>query len=127
MAKKSKFSAKVAPKRTYPTDEQLLAFANALYAESDRGAILIGTAYLDNDLEALLREKFCKEAESRPDDLDWLLKNPIAPLKSFAVRIRVARALGLITEWERQALDELRELRNDFAHNENLINLSEER
>lgn len=93
-------------------------FLHSLVSESDRGCVLVGAAHLDRDLEKLLRAMFQHMGKSNKKDIDYLLIGPLAPLRSFSVRIRMAHALGLITSEARKALEAVREIRNDFAHNE---------
>jgi DNA-binding MltR family transcriptional regulator len=45
-----------------------------------------------------------------------LLGKPFSPLGSFAARTAAAYSLGLITDDERDDLDCIRDIRNDFAH-----------
>jgi len=106
-----------------PSPEQVLPFARSLVHESDRGCAIVGAAYLNNDLDALLRARFCHQAPSPKKDLDWLLDGPLAPLRSFGVRIRLARALGLITPIQSKSLDAIRSIRNKFAHSEGIIDI----
>ena len=96
-----------------------LTFVESLARESDRGLVLVGAARLDTLLEKLLRTKLLKCAHSSKGDLDWLLANPLAPLRSFGVRTRLANALGLISGPARKSLDAIRDIRNMCAHEEN--------
>lgn len=95
-----------------PTDqEKLRAFHEELLKESDRGAALIGAAFLDEQLERILRSHFI-EGVSR----DKLLKGVFAPLSSFSARLLATRGLGLITEGEYLECNIIRKIRNEFAH-----------
>src|SRR5437868_5238210 len=94
-------------------------FIASLANESDRGFVLVGAARLDDLLEKLLRAKLLACANSPNVDLDWLLVGSLAPLRSFGVRTRMARALGLINEPAKKSLDAIREIRNVCAHQEN--------
>jgi len=91
-----------------------------LLEESDRGAVLAGAAYLDEDLRRLLRRAF-QSLSDADDELAQLLgdeKNLNAPLQTFSARTQVARAMGLISSIEARALGKVRKLRNKFAHDE---------
>ncbi len=85
---------------------------------TNRGIVLVCGAILDRYLEKLLRLKFtqlapdCSEGEK---DL-WLVKEPLPPLGSAAMRARMARMLGLIDKPTSDALGTLFSIRNDFAH-----------
>ncbi|MBN2583085.1 MAG: hypothetical protein JXL80_08455 [Planctomycetes bacterium] len=88
-----------------------MAFFRTLSAESDRGMVLVGAAFLDAGLEALLRARLVDAPDEvgRLTDLD-------GPLSSFGSRIRLAFCLGLISREERDDLDLARKIRNNFAH-----------
>jgi hypothetical protein len=88
-----------------------------LYSESERGCVLIAAAYLDDLLQKALRAGFQSLSGIRKEDLDFLLtKRPMPPLQSLALRTLVAYAIGLIDLPTRQALDAIRDMRNDAAH-----------
>ncbi|RKH72457.1 hypothetical protein D7X96_05080 [Corallococcus interemptor] len=83
----------------------------ALESESDRGCALIGAAFLDEKLEALLRNFFIDDKKVA----DALLK-PNSPLGAFSARIRMCRALGLLSREACRMLGFVRGIRNEFAH-----------
>jgi hypothetical protein len=92
-----------------------------LFAESERGAVLVGTAFIEEGLEHVLRAAFSSLCETIDEEyLNNLMltssRNPNPPLGSFAVRTKIAYAIGLIDQKFRQGLDELRLLRNSLAH-----------
>jgi hypothetical protein len=66
------------------------AFMNQLVGESDRGAALVGIAYLDELLARLFRARMLTEKTS-----EGLLEG-FAPLSTFSSRIDVAYCLGWI-------------------------------
>lgn len=76
--------------------------------ESDRAFAVLAAAYLEEALGDLLREVM------RPEDGEDLLRG--SPLRGMWARTRVAYAFGLISEAEAEALDGIRSVRNDFAH-----------
>jgi hypothetical protein len=90
--------------------------------ESDRGAVLVGSAFVEEALEHLLRQvlivKSCNGSSDKfPAQLHRLLKPGIeAPLGSFSARITAAFVIGVIDARYLTALDALRELRNSYAH-----------
>ena len=87
----------------------------AVARESDRGAILVGTAFLSEGLEALIRAKFRDKARKiRGITKDFF--GPAGPLGSFWTKIRLAYALDLIAAYEYRDLELLRQIRNRFAH-----------
>jgi DNA-binding MltR family transcriptional regulator len=110
-----------------PIDEESRVFIHTLMDESDRGCVLAGAAYLDDEVELLLRDAFLKPDEAIKKCIDPLLKGGNAPLGSFWAKIKVACAMGLISPTLHDALDKVRELRNAFAHKAGPVSLSDER
>jgi hypothetical protein len=96
---------------------KLFDFMAMVYCESDRGCVICATAFIDDALEDAIR-KYLKELSGASEKLlDALLtKQPLPPIGAFAVRAKVARALGLIDDKIATALDAMRPLRNDAAH-----------
>jgi DNA-binding MltR family transcriptional regulator len=82
-----------------------------LRSESDRGAALIGMAYLDNLLEKLVRARMIDEEKH----LDQLLDYP-GPLCTANARTALAYALGWIGPQNLKDLSTVRRIRNKFAH-----------
>src|SRR5271165_2606199 len=95
------------------TPEQLgeLNFYRLLYNESDRGCVLVAAAYLDKQLAEVLQARMIDDSGVQK------FFESSQPLGSFAARIAIARYLGIISEKVRRALDTIRKIRNDFAHN----------
>ena len=77
---------------------------------SDRAAVIIGGAFLDDILKELLQSFFC-------DDKN---KNEIfegsKPAATFSGKIDLCSSLGLISNWETKTLHTIRKIRNEFAH-----------
>jgi len=78
--------------------------------ESHRGAALVAAALLDLNLEDLLRAYLVDDHA----EVEYLLGTG---LQSYGARIRVAYALGLVTEDESNDLRVIQSVRNYFAHN----------
>jgi hypothetical protein len=100
-----------------PVQEELLEIAEAarqvalsMVRERGRGAVLVGVARVDLGLEALLRA-----ALAPPRGRETLFL-PDRPLGSFGARIALAARLGLVDAEVELALQNLRRLRNAFAH-----------
>ena len=96
------------PRKPIPAFD-LNAFSGPFRAESDRACAVLGAALLDARLESLYdrRLRDCKQE----------LLSGNGSLSTFSARIRVARALAWISEDVRYDLDQVREIRNEFAHN----------
>lgn len=90
--------------------------------ESDRGAVLIASAFIEESLEHLLRQVFAvKSCNVSSDKFETRLNNLVkpgidAPLGSFAARISISFVLGIIDTDYLNALESLRGLRNNYAH-----------
>lgn len=87
-------------------------FRIALTKESDRGCVLFAAAYLDKALSQLLKAHLVQSPK-----VDDELFNGQNALSSFSSRIKMAYYLGKIAVAERKDLDTIRNIRNDFAHN----------
>lgn len=78
----------------------------------ERGLVLALAAFAEEALGDLI------EAFLIPGDpAKQLLKAFNAPLGTFSARINMAYSLGLITKRQHADLDQLRRIRNEFAHN----------
>ncbi|MBR8202096.1 hypothetical protein [Burkholderia vietnamiensis] len=85
---------------------------SVLLRESERAVVVLGAAQIDADLERLLMHVL-HPAASRNDDL----LDTGQPLSAFAVKISLAHRLGIIDDDFKTALNTVRKIRNDFAHN----------
>ena len=96
------------PRKPIP-EFDLNAFSGPFRAESDRACAVLGAALLDARLESLYERRLRHSKEE--------LLSSNGPLGTFSARIRVARALAWIGEDVRYDLDQIRSIRNEFAHN----------
>lgn len=97
-----------------PHLEGFWPYLDKLGEESDRGAVLISTGYLEQQLKDILLA-FMVDPEKVRD----LVDGGNAPLGSFSSRITACYAFGLITPDEHHDLHQLRKVRNNFAHDMN--------
>jgi len=91
--------------------QEAYAWIQELQKQSDRGAIIVAGAFLEDALASLLRA-FLIDVDAIEREL---FRYP-QPLSSFAAKIDVAYYLGLIDANLRADLHLLRELRNQAAH-----------
>lgn len=91
--------------------ERELALVQELEHQSDRGAAIIGLAWVEEALQAAL-ESFLEDDKTARDRLF----RPSGPLSSLSAKIDLARLLGMITAVIAADLHVLRKIRNDFAH-----------
>jgi mannitol operon repressor len=82
-----------------------------LERESDRGAALVGAAFLDDVLDVLLRSAFVNEPETVGK-----LMGMGRPLESFGSRAHLCYCMGLLGADVYADINLIREIRNDFAH-----------
>ena len=91
---------------------------NGFFAEFDdetpRGKIILGAAFLDEQLHQMLANFFIDETE----ETEALIANDgnETPLSSFSARTQSAYCLGLISKDERDDLVLIRRIRNECAH-----------
>lgn len=86
-------------------------FAKEFSEETDRAAVILGTAKLDILLYQILQRFLLPEASSTDELLDG-----DAPLSSLSSKIKMAYRLGLIDSEFARALHLVRRIRNSFAH-----------
>ena len=79
--------------------------------ESARGQVLVACSFIDEQLLRSLDNFFIKDVGR-----DRLLNGFNAPIGTFASRILMMRALGLITKAEFQECETVRKIRNHLAH-----------
>jgi DNA-binding MltR family transcriptional regulator len=94
------------------TDDEEREALNELEQLSDRAAGIVATTMLENSLDGVFQH------ELRDDD-PALLKELFTeggPLGTFAAKIKLLYALGLVTKDGRHDLDSIRKIRNVFAH-----------
>jgi DNA-binding MltR family transcriptional regulator len=92
--------------------DEVFLLRGSLSGESDRGCALMAAAFLDGQLEKLLRQTFVA-SERIADDL----LGPSKPIGTFSSRIDLAFMLGFLSEQQRRDLHLIRKIRNDFGHN----------
>ncbi|MBI4686070.1 MAG: hypothetical protein HY755_12875 [Nitrospirae bacterium] len=98
------------------------AFIAKLATESERAAVVLGTARLDYALEKLLKSIL----RSNPGGNDSLFSAD-QPLSSFAAKIALSYRLGLIDSDFEHALQMIRKIRNAFAHSIDTESLKDSR
>ena len=113
---------------TYPAQakERVEAFKASLLEESDRGLILVGGAFLEEELEELLRAYFALERNSLTPTLNTAkeIEKTVNSLFSFhggalgtlTAKLNLTYAIGLLEEYEFRGLDSFVKLCNKFAH-----------
>ncbi len=98
--------------------EKTQEIVGELLNESDRGLALICAEQISEELESLLRSKLA--AKKATADLgkivDPMFKSSTGPLHSFSARIKFAYVFGWIPTDIFKDLENIRSIRNEFAH-----------
>jgi hypothetical protein len=89
-----------------------------IFAETGRGAILISTSFVDEQLTNLILSVL-------PSSKSKNLLNYPGPLSSFSAKIELSYAFRLIDENTYDRLNSLRKIRNDAAHSSSPFDLNE--
>ncbi len=91
--------------------KDVLSFRTSISSETDRGAVLMSAAYLDDKLKELIEKRLVqdKKISRRVFDLN-------GALGTFSSRIDFAYLLGIIPKNARRDLHTIRAIRNQFAH-----------
>ncbi len=97
--------------QTHPHLKNFAAFLPEMEKESDRGMALIATSFIDELIRQTLLAFMIEEKVSTS-----LVEGFNAPLGTLATRSAAAFAFGLITDKEKREADQLRKVRNRFAH-----------
>lgn len=90
--------------------DDVMEFRDSLNPESDRGCALMAAAFLDAELDLLLRQ--CIVDSRVAEDIFGQSR----PLSTFSARIDLAFLLGLIDGVTHRDLHLIRKIRNDFGH-----------
>ena len=105
-------------------DKQKDAFIKVLTNESDRGCILVGASRLEYLLEKLIWRSLFSETKGKRKKLSKsLLKN--GPFSSFWSRIEFVYAMGIINKDFYNDLTIIRGMRNEVAHNFDLVSFGD--
>jgi hypothetical protein len=88
-----------------------LAVISTLLNESERAAVILAAARIDSDLEKLLKHVLHR----CPGGDDTLFDSDRA-LGTFSAKIAIAHRLGMLDQDFEHAIQMLRKIRNDFAH-----------
>lgn len=96
---------------THPHLKEFAAFLDDFNKETERGAALAATAFLDDTLNKVVTAFLIESDASKA-----LLNGFNAPLGTLAARTAAAHAMGLISDTEKDECNLIRRIRNEFAH-----------
>lgn len=92
--------------------KEVVEFRCSLSQETDRGCALMAAAYLEYELEKLIKSNLVNDKKVLK-----VLFSSNGYLATFSSKIDLAYMLGLISPDVRSDLHILRKIRNEFAHN----------
>lgn len=95
----------------YSRIDDVIKFRKSLTSESDRGCALMAAAFLDTELDALLRKSLVENTGVAEN-----LLGQSRPISTFSSRIDLVYMLGLIDPVTHRDLHLIRKIRNDFGH-----------
>ncbi len=95
-----------------PHYARLKLFLEATKGETERGRALVAASLIEEMLNEILRGFLMDNKGTKQ-----LLEEHNAPISSFASKIALCRALGLVTSEEFDDMERVRKIRNSFAHN----------
>jgi len=91
--------------------QRMATLIEEINGQSDRGAAIVGAAWLEESMSAAIESFLHSEPQS------WKrLFGGNGPLGTLSAKIDLSRLLGLITDTIRSDLHIIREVRNEFAH-----------
>jgi len=99
-----------------PEDDEILEILLDLATQADRIAAIVGGAILEDRLRRTLM-RYLTSGLSVDDHQDHLFSETTnGPLSTFDAKTRLAYCLGIINATEKSDIDNIRRIRNGFAH-----------
>jgi DNA-binding MltR family transcriptional regulator len=99
------------PPETGELMKEIMSFRTSITDETDRGAVLMSAAYLDDKLRQLIERKLVQDKKILRRAFEFN-----GALGSFSARIDFAYLLGIIPKNAQCDLHTIRAIRNQFAH-----------
>jgi DNA-binding MltR family transcriptional regulator len=97
----------------------MLALESQQHAFGDYAIAVIGAGLIEKALEAVILARLIKLSDDERNSIFKYERN--GPLGDLSARIKVAFALGLFGQRTRDDLENIRTIRNSFAHSLNLL------
>jgi hypothetical protein len=105
--------------RSVPEGDMILHYVGAAgpyvkHPSHDRSAAIVGATII----EYALKKAICLHLKPDPNDpnFNYLFDSDEAPYREFAGRLRLAKALGILSQNDFDKLEAIRHIRNAFAH-----------
>ncbi|AYQ26819.1 MULTISPECIES: hypothetical protein [unclassified Polaromonas] len=112
--------SQLSPEKAGPIRE-IFDFRRSISSESDRGAVLMAAAFLDDKLKYLLSAKLVDDKKLARRAFDFN-----GPLGTFSSRIDFAYLIGVLPKNVHSDLHTIRGIRNKFAHNAASLTLEDQ-
>jgi DNA-binding MltR family transcriptional regulator len=88
-----------------------LVLLSEIENQSDRGSAIVGASWVEEELKVAIKSKLIN------DEKVWnSLFRSSGPLGTFSSNIDLAYMVGVITKSQHSDLQQLRKIRNEFAH-----------
>lgn len=117
------FSAKnKLPKELMDASLEYFSVRKELITESNRGCALLATSQLEIALEKLLRKKIVGNKKHKDS-----LFNLNGSLGTFSSKVQISYSIGLISKIEKDDLNLIRKIRNEFGHSYRIIDFEDEK
>lgn len=105
--------------------KELNNFLDTLKNVSDHSCAILAGSKIDSLLGSAIESRVLPPRPNKKSKKDDPLLENFGPLGSFSSKIEMAFRLGLITYQHANALDKLRKIRNDFAHETDRLTFDE--
>lgn len=102
--------------------KEVLSFRTSITSETDRGAVLMSAAYLDDKLKELIEKRLVQDKKIARRAFDFN-----GALGTFSSRIDFAYLLGIIPKNAQRDLHTIRAIRNQFAHHASPLSYADEK
>jgi hypothetical protein len=96
--------------------KQIVDMATRIYDESDRGAVLVAQAYLEEAIREFVIEHLAELKGVHRKSLKAFFDADKGIIRGGRELIELAMAVGIIIPYQKSALSALNTLRNKFAH-----------
>ncbi|MCH7386579.1 hypothetical protein MMO39_04595 [Acinetobacter modestus] len=99
------------PPRAKELFNEVRAFRSSITEETDRGAVLMSAAFLDEKLKQIIEKRMVQDRKTLQKAFDFN-----GPLGTFSSRIDFCYLIGIIPKNAQKDLHTVRAIRNQFAH-----------
>lgn len=110
------------PKESGTRMKEVISFRTSITNETDRGAVLMSAAFLDDKLKELIDKRLVQDKKISRRAFDFN-----GPLGTFSSRIDFAYLIGVLPKNAQRDLHTIRAIRNQFAHHAAPLSYDEEK